>query len=395
MRPAPRTSTPLSRYSTRVARAAACGSCVTMTMVLPCSRLRRLQQVEDLVAGLAVEIAGRLVAEQQRRVGDDARGRCRRAAPGRPRAAADSASRDRSGRRPPAPSRRAACARPRDEAGQQQRQLDVALGRQHRQQVVELEDEPDVPGAPARPAGRPTSGRCAARRPRSRPRVGRSRPPSRFSSVDLPDPDGPISARKSPRGMSRFRPCSTSIRSPPRRKSLCTLRTVTRTPSAGASTAHARLPWLTGPRPCGRRPGPAALRRRPARPPRGRSTISTWSPSGVADPHGAALHADPRRRRTRRHWPWSVADRGLRARASSARGAATRRRLGRRPGTPPSRPCRAGSAGRASRTRCAPAPSPSGDPPSGTIVMTCAGNAPVGIRVERRFDLWPGVTRLM
>ena len=33
--------------------------------------IERLQQIEDLVAGLAIEIAGRLVAEQQRRVGDD------------------------------------------------------------------------------------------------------------------------------------------------------------------------------------------------------------------------------------------------------------------------------------------------------------------------------------
>ena len=36
--------------------------------------VERLQQVEDLVAGLAVEVAGRLVAEQQRRVGDDGAG---------------------------------------------------------------------------------------------------------------------------------------------------------------------------------------------------------------------------------------------------------------------------------------------------------------------------------
>ena len=33
--------------------------------------VERLQQVEDLVAGLAIEVAGRLVAEQQRRIGDD------------------------------------------------------------------------------------------------------------------------------------------------------------------------------------------------------------------------------------------------------------------------------------------------------------------------------------
>ena len=38
---------------------------------------------------------------------------------------------------------------------------------------------------------------------RSRPSVGRSRRPSRFSSVDLPDPDGPMIATCSPRQMVR------------------------------------------------------------------------------------------------------------------------------------------------------------------------------------------------
>ena len=33
--------------------------------------VERLQEVQDLVPGLAVEVARRLVAEQQRRVGDD------------------------------------------------------------------------------------------------------------------------------------------------------------------------------------------------------------------------------------------------------------------------------------------------------------------------------------
>jgi hypothetical protein len=36
--------------------------------------VERLEQVEDLVAGLAVEVAGRLVAEQERGIGDDAPG---------------------------------------------------------------------------------------------------------------------------------------------------------------------------------------------------------------------------------------------------------------------------------------------------------------------------------
>src|SRR5688500_8236174 len=48
------------------------------------------------------------------------------------------------------------------------------------------------------------------------PPVGVSRPPSRLSSVVLPDPDGPISARKSPCGISIVTPLSTSMRSVPR-----------------------------------------------------------------------------------------------------------------------------------------------------------------------------------
>ena len=42
-----------------------------MMIVLPYSSLQRLEQVQDLVARLAIEVAGRLVAQQQRRIGDD------------------------------------------------------------------------------------------------------------------------------------------------------------------------------------------------------------------------------------------------------------------------------------------------------------------------------------
>jgi hypothetical protein len=42
------------------------------------------------------------------------------------------------------------------------------------------------------------------------PLVGESSPPIRFSSVVLPEPEGPISATKSPRSMSRFTLCSAS-----------------------------------------------------------------------------------------------------------------------------------------------------------------------------------------
>ena len=54
------------------------------------------------------------------------------------------------------------------------------------------------------------------------PPDGLSSPPIRLSSVVLPEPDGPISARKSPCGMSRFTPFSTSMRSLPRVKYLWT-----------------------------------------------------------------------------------------------------------------------------------------------------------------------------
>src|SRR5580700_4510849 len=49
------------------------------------------------------------------------------------------------------------------------------------------------------------------------PCVGTSNPPSKFSSVVLPDPLGPINATNSPWSTSRFSPRSTSISSPPRR----------------------------------------------------------------------------------------------------------------------------------------------------------------------------------
>ena len=79
---------PCRDNTVRVARAEACGSCVTMTIVLPCSRLSELQQAEHLVGGCAVEVAGGLVAEQQRAGRRRSHGRWRRAAAGRRRARA-------------------------------------------------------------------------------------------------------------------------------------------------------------------------------------------------------------------------------------------------------------------------------------------------------------------
>jgi hypothetical protein len=43
-----------------------------------------------------------------------------------------------------------------------------------------------------------------------------------LSSVDLPDPDGPMTATKSPRGMARSRPEKMEIISPPMRYAFLT-----------------------------------------------------------------------------------------------------------------------------------------------------------------------------
>ncbi|KAG1081628.1 hypothetical protein G6F40_015417 [Rhizopus arrhizus] len=108
-----------------------------------------LQQAQDLFGGLAVEVAGGFVADQEGGVGDDRAGnrhalllaagqfiRAVAAAVGQ----ADQGQRD----------LRIALALRGVEVGQQQRQLDVLLRGQHRHQVVELEHEADVVAAPGR-----------------------------------------------------------------------------------------------------------------------------------------------------------------------------------------------------------------------------------------------------
>src|ERR1043166_4908064 len=109
--------------------------------------IERLKQIQNLVAGFAVQIARGFVAEQQSRVGDN---RARDAhslllAPGElagimscAMGQADDAQRGRHVIFPLGLS----------QVRQEQRQLHVALRREPRKQVVGLEDKADVPGAP-------------------------------------------------------------------------------------------------------------------------------------------------------------------------------------------------------------------------------------------------------
>ena len=158
-------------------------------------------QREDLVAGRGVEVAGRFVGEQDRRIdrqraGDrDALALAARELVGQVlQAVAELHERQQLAR--------ALVDFPARPATQVQRQADVLEARQRRQQVEELEDEADLVAADAR---QPSSDRPASASPSTRtsPEVGRSRPPTRFSSVDLPEPDGPMIETISPRGMVR------------------------------------------------------------------------------------------------------------------------------------------------------------------------------------------------
>src|SRR5215469_2983605 len=111
--------------------------------------VEHLQESEDLVRGLAIEVPGRLIAHQQLRIGHQrardrdalllAAGELFRLVLG---AIGEPHDLERDGDV-------LAALRGR-ELGEQQRQLDVAFGGEHRHEVVELEDEADVVGAPVR-----------------------------------------------------------------------------------------------------------------------------------------------------------------------------------------------------------------------------------------------------
>ena len=142
-------STPFSRWIVRRARSAACGSCVTMTMVLPWSRLSDCSRSRISSPALRSRSPVGSSHSSSVGIGDDgardadalllAARQLTRIVLGAIRQP-DDLQRD----------ARALLPLRLRELREQQRQLDVLLGRQHGQQVVELEDEPDVLRAPLR-----------------------------------------------------------------------------------------------------------------------------------------------------------------------------------------------------------------------------------------------------
>ena len=177
-------------------------SWVMTTTVVPAACSSR-SSVHHPGAGRGVEVAGRLVGQQQRRVADHragdrdplplAAGQLVRPVV-EPVAQADPVQR-RLGPPPPL----AAAAR-RRRAGRRRRC--PARGTPGGEvELLEHEADPAAPAAPTA-AGRTASPRRARRCARC-PRTGRSSVPIRCSMVDLPEPDGPTIATSSPCSIAR------------------------------------------------------------------------------------------------------------------------------------------------------------------------------------------------
>ena len=190
-------SRPSSSRSTRSQAAASRGLCVAMTDVRPRSRcMSRSRSCSDL-GGVLVEVAGRLVREQQRGFHDQ-RARDRDAlllaARQHPRPMLEPLAEPdprQQARRARLPLRR----RPPRDA---HRHLGVLERGELRQQVMELEHEADVP-VPERDELRVGSDASSALADPDRcPRRPRSSPPSTCSSVLFPTPDAPTIATISP-----------------------------------------------------------------------------------------------------------------------------------------------------------------------------------------------------
>ena len=187
---------PLFIARRRDARAASAGLWVTTRIAVP-SALTRSNSVRDVLAGLFVELAGRFVGEQQRRpVGQRARDRdALHLAAGELRGQV--IARDRQARR-----NRAARASARGARRPRRRLPPAAARRSPRRSSIGSRKKrwKTNPMRVRRMRPRSASESCATSRPSnsSDPLVGVSTQPSRCSSVDLPQPDGPVIATYSP-----------------------------------------------------------------------------------------------------------------------------------------------------------------------------------------------------
>ena len=174
-------------------------------IVVPSSACSSRSRSRIAAPGGAVEVAGRLVGEDELRADRRGPGRWPRAGARRPTASpADGSAgpRARPARaRPPRPAgapsagRRGRAARRRRCRRRSRRRAGRTTGRRTRC------------ARPAAPTGRgPTSPTTSWPAIRTEPSVGRSSVPSRCRSVDLPEPDGPTIPSSSPRSMCRSTP---------------------------------------------------------------------------------------------------------------------------------------------------------------------------------------------
>ena len=143
------TSRPFSRCNSRWARSAACGSCVTMMIVLfKCSRSMAsrssissadFESKSPVGSSATINVGSVTIARAMPTrccwPPDSCPGRCDQAI----RKADEVEGRQ----------HLSACRSAAESGSSKQRQLDILVGRQHGQQVVELEDEADVPRPPA------------------------------------------------------------------------------------------------------------------------------------------------------------------------------------------------------------------------------------------------------
>ena len=198
------------------ARAAACGSCVTMMMVLPCRSLSACSRFRTSSPDLRSRSP--VGSSQSSSVGSET---IARAMPTRCSWPPESSrglcfARSLQAHEARAPRRRACAARLRESRVSSSGSSTLRSAREHGQQVVHLEDEADVVRAPARERAVAHRCRCAGRRPRSRRcSAGRGRRSGSAAST-CRSPTAPSARGSRPARMSRSSACSTCTVSTPR-----------------------------------------------------------------------------------------------------------------------------------------------------------------------------------